>query len=65
MTALSDCTSYDIVAMFNDDHANGDSGTVNIMSFYHPIIPRSILPARPKIFNMVNVGSPHRRRITF
>ena len=65
MTALSEYTSYDIVAMFNDDHANGDSGTVNIMSFYHPIIPGNILLARPKIFNMVNVGSPHRRRITF
>ena len=50
MTALSEYTSYDIVAMFNDDHANGDSGTVNIISFYHPIIPGSILPARSKIF---------------
>ena len=65
MPALSDCASYDIAAMFNDDHANGDSGTVNIMSFYHPIILGNILLARPKIFNMVNVGSPHRRRITF
>ena len=60
MTALSEYTSYDIVAMFNDDHANananananvnGDSGTVNIISFYHPIIPARILPASSKIF---------------
>ena len=50
MTALSEYTSYDIVAMFNDDHANGDSGTVNIISFYHPFIQGSILPARSEIF---------------
>ena len=50
MIALSEYTSYDIVAMFNDDHVDGDSGIVNIISFYHPIIPASILPASPKVF---------------